>query len=61
MPTLRRHGKSGDLRVVVNVVVPKKLSKQQKKLMRAVADSLTSENLRSEETVVGKLRRLFQQ
>ncbi len=61
MPTLRRHGRSGDLRVVVNVVVPRKLSKQQKKLSRELADSLTAENLSSEESVVGKLRRLFQQ
>ncbi len=59
MPTLRRHGKSGDLRVVVNVVIPRKLSKQQKKLLRQVADSMTAENLRSDESVVGKLRRLF--
>lgn len=61
MPTLRRHGKSGDLRVVVNVVIPRKLSKQQKKLLREVADSMTAENLSSDESVVGKLRRLFQQ
>ena len=61
MPTLRRHGRSGDLRVVVNVVTPRKLSKQQKKLLRELADSMTSENLRSDESVVGKLRRLFAQ
>jgi molecular chaperone DnaJ len=60
MPTLRRHGRSGDLRVVVNVVVPRKLSKHQKKLLREVADSMTAENLSSDESVVGKLRRLFQ-
>jgi len=59
MPTLRRHGKSGDLRVVVDVVVPRKLSKHQKKLLREVADSMTVENLRSDESLVGKLRRLF--
>lgn len=61
MPSLRRHGRSGNLRVVVNVVTPRKLSKQQKKLLREVADSMTAENLSSEESVVGKLRRLFQQ
>ncbi len=59
MPTLRRHGKSGDLRVVVDVVVPRKLSKHQKKLLHEVADSMTAENLRSDESLVGKLRRLF--
>ena len=61
MPTLRRHGKSGDLRVVVNVVVPHKLSKHQKKLLRELADSMTAENLGPDESVVGKLRRLFSQ
>ena len=61
MPTLRRHGKSGDLRVVVDVVVPRKLSRHQKKLLREVADSMTAENLRSDESVVTKLRRLFSQ
>lgn len=61
MPTLRRHGRSGDLRVVINVVVPRKLSKQQKKLLHELAESMTPENLSSDESVVGKLRRLFQQ
>jgi len=59
MPTLRRPGRSGDLRVVVAVVVPRKLSKRQKKLLRELADSMTEENLRSDESMVGKLRRLF--
>ena len=59
MPTLRRPGRSGDLRVVTNVVVPRKLSKHQKKLLREVADSMTADNLGSDESVVGKLRRLF--
>ena len=61
MPTLRRSGRSGELRVVVDVVVPRKLSKHQKKLLRELADSMTPENLRSDESVVGKLRRLFSQ
>ncbi len=61
MPTLRRHGKSGDLRVVVDVVIPRRLSKHQKKLLRQVADSMTAENLRTDESVVTKLRRLFSQ
>ena len=61
MPSLRRAGRSGDLRVVVNVVVPRKLTKHQKKLLREVADSMTAENLGSDESVVGKLRRIFSQ
>jgi molecular chaperone DnaJ len=59
MPTLRRSGRSGDLRVVVGVVVPRKLSKHQKHLLRELADSMTEENLRTDDSVVGKLRRLF--
>ncbi len=61
MPTLRRHGRSGDLRVVVNVVVPRKLSKQQRKLFQQLSESMTAENLRTDESVVGKLRKLFGQ
>ncbi len=59
MPTLRRHGRSGDLRVVVNVQIPRKLTKQQRQLLEQLADSMTPENLRTDESVVGKLRRLF--
>ena len=59
MPTLRRSGRSGDLRVVVGVVIPRKLSKHQKQLLRELADSMTEENLRTDGSVVGKLRRLF--
>ncbi len=59
MPTLRRPGRNGDLRVVVGVVVPRKLSKRQKQLLRELADSMTEENLRTDESVVGRLRRLF--
>jgi molecular chaperone DnaJ len=58
MPALRgRH--RGDLRVVVNVVIPKRLKREQRELMERLADSLTEENLRTEEGVFGKLRRAF--
>src|SRR3954467_8686340 len=46
MPALRGRGR-GDLRVVVNVVVPRRLSKEQKKLAQELADSLSAENLRA--------------
>lgn len=59
MPNVQRVGRVGDLRVVVNVVVPRRLSKDQKKLLRQVADSMTEDNLRTDESVVGKLKRLF--
>ncbi len=58
MPSLRgRH--SGDLRVVVNVVIPKRLKREQRELLEQLAESMTEENLRTEEGVFGKLRRAF--
>jgi molecular chaperone DnaJ len=58
MPALRgrRHG---DLRVVVNVVVPRRLTAEQRELTGRLAQSLTDENLRSNEGVLRKLRRAF--
>ncbi len=58
MPALRgrRHG---DLRVVVNVVVPRHLDREQRDLLQQLAGSLTEHNLRSDEGVFGKLRRAF--
>jgi molecular chaperone DnaJ len=58
MPALRgrRHG---DLRVVVNVVVPRHLNREQKELLEQLADSMSAHNLRTEEGVFGKLRRAF--
>jgi molecular chaperone DnaJ len=58
MPALRgRH--RGNLRVVVNVVVPRHLKKEQKELLEQLADSLTEYNLRTDEGVLGKLKRAF--
>jgi molecular chaperone DnaJ len=56
MPALRR-GRRGDLRVVVNVLVPRRMSPEQRELMERLNDSLSEENLRSEESVFAKLRR----
>lgn len=56
MPPLRR-GRNGDLRVIVNVVIPRRLDKRQKELLRELADSLGPENLASEESMFTKLRR----
>src|SRR3954447_11562580 len=59
MPALRGRGR-GDLRVVVNVVVPRRLSKEQRRLVQQLADSLGEENLRAaDESVFAKLRRSF--
>jgi molecular chaperone DnaJ len=58
MPALRgRH--HGDLQIVVNVVVPKRLKRDQRELLEQLSKSLTDENLRTEEGVFGKLRRAF--
>ncbi len=58
MPALRGRG-SGDLRVVVNVVVPRHLSREQRDLLNRLADSMTEHNLRTDEGVFAKLRRAF--
>ena len=58
MPSLRGR-RSGDLRVVVNVVVPRHLSRAQRELLGQLAGSLSDQNLRTEEGVFAKLRRAF--
>jgi molecular chaperone DnaJ len=58
MPSLRgRH--RGDLRVIVNVVIPRRLKREQRELLKQLADTMTEENLRTEEGVFGKLKRAF--
>jgi molecular chaperone DnaJ len=56
MPSLRG-GRRGDLRVVVNVVVPRRLTDAQRELIAQLNDTLTEDNLRSEESMFAKLRR----
>ncbi len=58
MPALRGHRK-GNLRVVVNVVVPRHLDHDQRELYERLADSLGEHNLRSDEGVFAKLKRAF--
>jgi molecular chaperone DnaJ len=58
MPGLRR-GRRGDLRVLVNVVIPRRLSAEQRELLEQLRDSLTEENLRSQESMFSKLRRVL--
>jgi len=61
MPDLRRRGRRGDLRVVVDVVVPRNLSRAQRDALRAFADTLDGEALGDEDRdgVGGRLRRLL--
>jgi molecular chaperone DnaJ len=56
MPGLRR-GRPGDLRVVINVVIPRRLTVEQRDLLDRLNESLTEENLRSQESMFAKLRR----
>ena len=59
MPRLRRPGRRGDLRVVVNVVTPRQLTEQQRKLLGQLAESMTDANMRSEESMFSKLKRVL--
>jgi molecular chaperone DnaJ len=56
MPPLRR-GRTGDLRVIVNVTVPRRLNREQRELLERLAVSMTDDNLRSDEGMLSKLRR----
>jgi molecular chaperone DnaJ len=56
MPALQRN-RRGDLRVVVNVVIPRRLTEQQRDLLEQLHGTLTEENLRSDESMFAKLRR----
>jgi molecular chaperone DnaJ len=58
MPALRGR-RTGDMRVVVNVVTPRHLNRDQRELYQQLADSMTDHNLRTDEGVFGKLRRAF--
>jgi molecular chaperone DnaJ len=58
MPPLRR-GRRGDLRILVNVAIPRKLTKQQRKQLEELADSFSPDAFASDETLIGKLRRLL--
>jgi len=58
LPSLGRSSR-GDLRVVVNVVIPRRLSGEQKELLERLAGTLSEDNLRAPEGVMSKLKRLL--
>ena len=58
MPALRGR-RRGDLRVVVNVVTPRHLKREQRELLEKLSESLTEHNLRTDEGMLGKLKRAF--
>ena len=56
LPPLSR-GRTGDLRVVVNVVIPRRLNRRQRDLLEELAGSLSEDNLREPEGMLAKLKR----
>ena len=56
MPPLRR-GRRGDIRGVVNVVVPRRLTAEQQTMLDEFNATLTAENGRGPESVFARLRR----
>ena len=60
MPHLRRPGRRGDLRVIANVIIPRQLTDEQKRLMERLAETMTDTNTKSEESMFAKLKRVLQ-
>ena len=58
LPPLSR-GRTGDLRVVVNVAIPRRLSREQKDLLEQFAQTMSEDNLRSDEGMLAKLKRVL--
>jgi molecular chaperone DnaJ len=58
LPPLSR-GRTGDLRVVVNVAIPRRLSREQRDLLEQLAATVTEDNLRSDEGMLAKLKRVL--
>ena len=56
LPPLQR-GRTGDLHVHVNVVIPRKLTRTQRDLLERLAESLTDGNLNADEGMLAKLKR----
>src|SRR3954449_12238989 len=58
MPPLGR-GRTGDLRVVVNVTIPRRLSREQRDMLERFAATLTDDNRREDDGMLAKLRRVM--
>ena len=58
LPPLSR-GRTGDIRVVVNVATPRRLSRAQKDLLERFAETITDDNTRSDEGMLAKLKRVL--
>ena len=58
MPPLQR-GRTGDLRVVINVTIPRRLTREQRDMLEAFAGTLTDDNQRGDEGMIAKLKRVL--
>ena len=58
MPPLAR-GRTGDIRVVVNVATPRRLTRAQRDLLERFAETITEDNNRSDEGMLAKLKRVL--
>jgi molecular chaperone DnaJ len=58
MPPLSR-GRTGDIRVVVNVATPRRLTRAQRELLERFAETITEDNSRSDEGMLAKLKRVL--
>jgi molecular chaperone DnaJ len=58
MPPLQR-GRHGDLRVIVNVTIPRRLTREQRDMLEQFAGTLSDDNLRADEGMIAKLRRVL--
>jgi molecular chaperone DnaJ len=56
MPPLHR-GRRGDLRVVVNVAIPRRLTKDQRRLLEELAESFDDDAFHTGEGLLSKLKR----
>jgi molecular chaperone DnaJ len=56
MPTLGR-ARRGDQRIVLNVIVPRNLTDEQRDLLDRLEGSLTEDNMHEHESVLKRLRR----
>src|ERR687892_237084 len=58
MPSIGRRGR-GDQQVVLNVVIPRKLTRRQRELLEELRGSLTDDNLREveDESILAKVKR----
>jgi molecular chaperone DnaJ len=60
VPALQGHGR-GDLKVIVNVNVPRHLSDEQRELLRRLDELMTAKNFEADEGFFDKLRAVFRQ